>query len=100
MSIFIAATDTGKELSKFSFGSVTIQVERPSIEEIKKNILSSQMALARAMQAFITKGVKLKVRAGTPLYQANPDNPKFLLRNIDGEINQGIFEDGQFRIQS
>jgi hypothetical protein len=56
--------------------------------------------LAGFDKAFITKGVKRKVRAGTPLYQANPDNPKFLLRNIDGKIDQGVFEDGQFRVQS
>ncbi|MDP1659619.1 MAG: hypothetical protein Q8L73_09760 [Methylotenera sp.] len=69
--IVIATTDTGKELSTISFGSVTIQVEHPSIEEIKKNILSGQMALARAEQAFITKGVQLKVRAGSHLTENN-----------------------------
>jgi len=66
-SIVIVTTDTGKELSTISFGSVTIQIERTDIEEIKKKILSGQMALARAKQAFITKGVQLKVRAGSHL---------------------------------
>lgn len=90
--------DTKKELSAVTFGSVTILVERPSPEEIKKNILNGQIALARAKKAFMTKGVKLKVREGTPLYQATPNNPRFLLRNIDGKIDQGIFEDGQFKV--
>lgn len=57
-------------------------VKRPGSEEIQKNILNGQIAFARAKKTFITKDVKLTVREGTPLYQASPNNPKFLLRNI------------------
>ena len=87
-----------KKLTAVTFGSVTVMVELPSAEVIKKNIRDGQLAFARARKAFITKGVKLNVRKGTALYQAHPNNPKFLLRNIDGEIDQGIFEDGKFKI--
>jgi hypothetical protein len=76
-------TDLKKEFITVTFGSVTIRTERPAHEEIKKNILNGQMALTRAFEVLKTKGVKLKVSKGTPLYQANPDNPKLLLRNID-----------------
>lgn len=88
--------DTKQALSAVTFGSVTIMAERPSAEVIKQNILQGQRALARAQAALITKGVKLNVREGIPLYQAHPNDPRFLLRNIDGKIEQGIFQDGQF----
>ena len=79
-------------------GSVTIRTERPTPETIKKNILDGQMALARGLEAFKTKGVKLNVSKGIPLFQASPNNPQLLLRNIDGKIDQGIFKNGQFRV--
>ncbi len=79
-------------------GSVTIRTERPTPEAIKKNILDGQMALARGLEAFKTKGVKLNVSQGIPLFQASPNNPQLLLRNINGKIDQGIFESGQFRV--
>lgn len=92
--------DTKKELTAVTFGSVTVMVELPSAEVIDQYIRDGQLAFARARKAFITKGVKLNVRKGTPLYQAHPNNPKFLLRNIDGKIEQGIFEEGQFKVAS
>jgi len=54
------------------------------------------MALARALEVFKTKGVKLNISQGIALYQADPNNPKFLLRNIDGNIERGVLENGQF----
>lgn len=70
----------------------------PTAEVINQNIRSDQLAFARAKNAFITKGVKLDVPKGTPLHHAHPNNPKILLRNIDGKIDQGIFEYGQFKV--
>jgi len=91
-------TDVKKEFITVTFGSVTIKTERPIPEEIKKNILNGQMAFARAVEAFKTKGVKLNVSKGTALYQVNPNNPKYLLRNVDGNIDQGVFENNQFKV--
>ncbi len=56
------------------------------------------MALARALEVFKTKGVKLNISQGIALYQADPNNPKFLLRNIDGNIERGVLENGQFQV--
>lgn len=86
-----------KKLTAVTFGSVTVMVELPSAEVINQNIRDGQLAFTRAKNALITKGVKLDVQKGTPLYQAHPNNPEFLLRNIDGEIEQGILENGQFK---
>jgi hypothetical protein len=90
--------DVKKEFITITFGSVTIKTERPSPEEIKKNILNGQMAFARAIEAFKTKGVKLNATRGAALYQANPKNPKYLLRNIDGNIDQGVLENNKFKV--
>lgn len=92
------AKDLKNEFITVTFGSVTIRTERPSPEVITKNIVDGQMAFARAIEAFKTKGVKLNVFKGTALYQANPNNPELLIRNIDGKIDQGVFENGQFRV--
>jgi hypothetical protein len=86
------------QLITVTCGSVTIRTERPTPETIKKNIVEGQKAFARAIEAFKTKGVKLNVSKGTALYQANPNNPALLIRNIDGKIDQGVFENGQFRV--
>jgi hypothetical protein len=86
------------QLITVTCGSVTIRTERPTPEAIKKNIVEGQKAFARAIEAFKTKGVKLNVSKGTALYQANPNNPALLIRNIDGKIDQGVFENGQFRV--
>jgi len=87
-----------KEFITVTFGSVTIRTEQPSPEVSRKNIIDGQRAFARAIEAFKTKGVKLNVSKGTALYQANPNNPALLIRNIDGKIDQGVFENGQFRV--
>jgi hypothetical protein len=87
-----------KELITVTFGSVTIRTEPADPEVIRKNIIKGQKAFARALEAFKTKGVKLNVPKGTALYQANPNNPNLLIRNIDGKIDQGVFENGQFLV--
>ncbi len=87
-----------KEFITVTFGSVTIRTQREDPQVIRKNIIEGQKAFARALEAFKTKGVKLKVSKGTALYQANPNNPALLIRNIDGKIDQGFFENGQFRV--
>jgi len=90
--------DLKKEFITVTFGSVTIRTEREDPEVIRKNIIEGQKAFARALEAFKTKGVKLNVPKGTALYQANPNNPNLLIRNIDGKIDQGVFEHGQFQV--
>ena len=92
------AKDLKKELITITFGSVTIRTKPADPEVIKKNIIEGQKAFARALEAFKTKGVKLNVPKGTALYHANPNNPNLLIRNIDGKIDQGVFENGQFRV--
>lgn len=92
------ARDLKKELITVTFGSVTIRTEREDPEVIRKNIIEGQKAFARALEAFKTKGVKLNAPKGTALYHANPNNPSLLIRNIDGKIDQGVFENGQFRV--
>ena len=92
------AKDLKKELITVTFGSVTIRIEPADPEVIKKNIIEGQKAFARALEAFKTKGVKLNAPKGTALYQANPNNPNLLIRNIDGKTDQGVFENGQFRV--
>lgn len=90
--------ESNKEFITVTFGSVTIKTEREDPEVIRKNIIEGQKAFARALEAFKTKGVKLNVSKGTALYQANPNNPALLIRNIDGKIDQGVFENGQFQV--
>jgi len=92
------ARDLKKELITVTFGSVTIRTEPVDPDVIRKNIIEGQKALARGLEAFKSKGVKLNVPKGTALYQANPNNPNLLIRNIDGKIDQGVFENGQFRV--
>jgi hypothetical protein len=74
--------DVKKEFITITFGSVTIKTERPSPEEIKKNILNGQMAFARAIEAFKTKGVKLNAT------RFNQAEDKIIL---DSKVSKDLF---------
>jgi len=70
----------------------------PKKVEVTKNIKLGQVALARAKESFTRKGVTIKVGKGIPTYQANPNNPKILIRSLNGKIDEGVFEGKRFKV--
>ncbi len=80
------------------FGSAVVKVRKADTRELAENVARGQAALARAMRALQTPGVKLKRTKGVPLYAADPEQPDHLVRVIDGRRERGVFEDGEFKV--
>ena len=87
----------GKKIVSAMYGAVTIRVEEPNNSQLKRNIRTGQIALSRAKDAFINKGVKLKTKQGVAIYQADPSDSRILIRNIDGKKEKGIFVNSSFK---
>lgn len=80
------------------FGSATYKGPRPSKDVLQRNIEAGQAALARGLKALVKPGVKLKLKKGVPRYSADPTSPGVLIRNVDGQIDRVMLEDGVFRV--
>ena len=80
------------------FGAVTVMIAPPSAAEIESNIREGQSALLRAKQAFIKTGVKISRPKGKPLYFGSPENPEWIIREVDGVRTVGKYVGGRFRV--
>lgn len=79
------------------FGSVTVKVRAPHEVEVKRNVKAGQFALARAREALVKRGIKMKVAKGVPIFHADPKLPGQLVRRLDGKSQSGVFVDGKFK---
>lgn len=85
-----------KPLKTVRFGLVTVTDEAPSDAVVKVGIRQGNAGLDRALTAIVTPGVKLKLKAGVPLYAADPKDPNLLIRQLGGKSERGRFESGKF----
>jgi hypothetical protein len=95
-------TTSGRKLSSkakrsVAFGEVLVSGPAPDPATVEHNILLSHQALKRSLGALAKPGVKLRRRAGVPLYWASPEDPSIFYRELDGHIDRGRFEEGEFR---
>ena len=82
---------------KIKFGDVVIAARRPSKAEIQRNVDLSSEALARALPRLLRPGVRLYPKKDVPLYWVYPDNPGGFIRKLNGNLQRGVLEDGQFK---
>jgi hypothetical protein len=82
-----------------TFGDVTITAQRPSDEEIQRNVDASTAALKRALPAFLRPGFRIYPKKDVPLFWADEDNPvDGVIRKLNGKIERGVLdEDGNFK---
>ena len=90
----MSETKNGKR--KVTVGSVTVEVEAPSPEEVARNIRAGQEALARGLKALITPGVKLDLPKHVPRFYADPEAPNRVIRVLSGKRESGTFKNGRF----
>ena len=83
---------------KLRFGSVTIEGGAPSSATVKHNISLGQSALERGFKALVKPGVKLSRGKGIPIYRADPNDPRILIRELNGRDERGALVDGEFKI--
>jgi hypothetical protein len=89
----------GGEWHTVTFGDVTITAQRPSDEDIQRNVEASTAALKRALPAFLRPGVRIYPKKDVPLFWADEDNPVGgVIRKLNGKIERGVVdEDGKFK---
>lgn len=80
------------------FGSVSVVVREPNIKGIKRNIEAGQNALARAMGKIVNPGVIINNAKDVPLYYADPEQPRLIIRERNGKLVRGTFKNGKFKL--
>jgi hypothetical protein len=91
--------DNGGAWQTIRFGDVTITAQRPSDEEIRRNVEASTAALKRALPAFLHPGVHIEPKKDVPLFWADEENPEEgFIRLLNGKLERGVLdEDGTFK---
>jgi hypothetical protein len=79
-----------------TFGSVTIKADAPDRLAIAKNVRQGNTALSRVAAKIGAPGVAIEEKPGVPLFRADPENPKVLIRSLDGEVERGTMRAGKF----
>jgi hypothetical protein len=88
----------GGEWHTVTFGDVTVTAQRPSDEEIQRNVEASTAALRRALPAFLKPGVRIYPKKDVPLFWADDNDPNICIRKLNGKIERGVVdEDGEFK---
>jgi hypothetical protein len=82
---------------KITFGDVVITARRPSEAEIQHNAALSSAALARALPKLLRPGVRIYPKKDVPLYSADPEHPSVIIRKLNGKVQRGVVENGQFK---
>jgi len=78
------------------FGAVTIKGDAPATVVISKNVRLGNTALTRAVTKIASPGVVLEEKADVPVFRAAPDNPKVLIRTLNGKVERGQIRSGKF----
>ena len=82
---------------KVSFGDVTVTVTDLDAAIGARNIKRGQVALERASKALATPGITMTLKRGVPYYQADPSDPRRVIRVLNGKRTYGKFHGGVFK---
>ena len=89
-SVMVASPAPG-DWKTVQVGSVNVQVRVPTALEQKKRISESRSVVGRLSKAIDTHGVKLSVKATTPIYFADDTDTTLVVRKIGDKISRGMF---------
>lgn len=96
-SITIQVVDARNgEVKVVRFGAVTVSNPIPDAETLAHNIKAGRDALLRAKGALVQRGVKLHHRAEVPKFRVDANNPRLLIRELNGRVDRGHFVNGTF----
>lgn len=96
--IFIESTASARVRTVTTkLGNVTVSAQKPSAALVKDNVKRSSQALERAAARIVRGGVAIPQRKGVPLYSLDENNPKIVIRKLNGQISRGHLVDGKFQ---
>ena len=83
-------------MSTVKFGGVTVVMPTPTPAQLKKRIAESSQMADRLIRAIAKPGIKLSLKKTTPVFVADSENPKLVIRKLDGKRTRGEFQNGVF----
>lgn len=83
---------------RISIGNLTLVVPRPNKTQVQENVRRSTEALSRALVRLTRPGIRLRPKRGIPLFQVDENDPDIFIRDLDGKREQGLFQDGEFKV--
>jgi hypothetical protein len=94
-----AARDKGKpKRTRVKFGGVFVFSDKPSAAQVKRGVSESTDALSRVSEKIAKPGIQLRARRNVPLFSIDPANPDRVIRKLNGKIDRGVLEGGEFKI--
>ena len=96
--IFIGSTESKHTRTVTTkLGNVTVSAQKPSAALVKDNVKRSSQALERAAARIVRGGIAIPPRKNVPLYSVDEDNPKIVIRKLNGQVSRGQLVDGKFQ---
>lgn len=87
-----------RKFTSITVGSVEVKVLVPSTHELKKRVSESKSVAGRIRTAIARPGVRLNVKASTPMYSADSVDPALIVRKLGATTTRGRFDNnGVFR---
>lgn len=83
-----------------TFGEVSVQVTRPTEAAVRKGVKDSAKVIRDLGKRLLSPGVEIKRASNIPVFTADPQNPKRVVRNLDGKSEVGRFVRGKFKVDS
>lgn len=77
-------------------GSVNVCVRVPTKIEQKTRVNESKAISGRLSKAIQNPGVRLSMKATTPIYAADTKDPNLVVRKVGNKVSRGVFKDGVF----
>lgn len=74
-----------------SVGSVEVTVNIPTELELKKRVTESKSVAGRLRSAIARPGIKLNVKATTPIYSADNSDPTLIVKKVGSKTTRGHF---------
>jgi hypothetical protein len=83
---------TDDKTRKMAVGQVEVIVRVPSPTEVKKNISESRSVVSRLTTAISKPGVRLNIKASTPVYSVDKNDPDLIVRKRGSQTTRGHFD--------
>ena len=82
----------------YTFGSARQKAPAKSADA-PRSIGLGQAAMKKLKTRLMKPGVKLRTSKSTPLFRADPANPRQVIRMLNGREDSGVFEEGVFKVR-
>lgn len=87
-----------RKRARIKIGGVYVTGDKASAVELARSVALSSDMLDRLSKTIAKPGVRLRSRRSVPLFSIDPDHPGRVVRKLDGKIERGVLENGEFKV--